>query len=113
MVGGARCAAHFEDGVSMIRMLKFRHLKKIRRENKELKGRLQAMYMVSEHKDLLIQGLHHKLNEAAEELERSIDKADRAEYERDLYKKVISRAIDRHSTLTELLEDLKHEKHEK
>ena len=98
----------------MIRMLKIRRLKKIRQENRELKGRLQAMYMVSDHKDLLIQGLHHKLNESAEELERSIDKVERAEYERDLYKKVIGRAIDRHSTLTELLEDLKNEKsHEK
>lgn len=98
----------------MIRLLKARYLKKLRQKNEELKGRLQAMQIIVDYKDTMIKELSHKLNESAIELDNYIEKFEAAEYECKLYKKVIKRALDRHSTLPELLEVLEHEKsHEK
>lgn len=93
----------------MVRIVTARHLKTLRQKNMELKGRLQAMQMVLEYKDTMINELSHRLDRLAIELEESIEKRDCAEYERKMYEKVIDRAIKRHSALSELLEDLHHE----
>ena len=72
------------------------------------------MQIIVDYKDTMIKELSHKLNESAIELDNCIEKLESAEYECKLYKKVIKRALDRHSTLPELLEVLEHEKsHEK